>query len=363
MRETTPTLAVPCNRDTCKLPDCRCVGADIPGNISSAQVPQMVLITFDDAVTMRAYDIYKKLVGERRNPNGCPIAFTFYVSHKYTEYSAVQNLYAMGHEIASHSITHRTPSHWWKRVGTKQWNMEIGGERDIIANLSGAPTRDVSGMRAPFLSVAGDAQFSALWDAGFVYDSSISTMRTAPPIWPYTLDHALDRRTCTAGCPARSYPGLWEVPMVTFAGRDGYPCAMVDGCPAAGSRERTLAALRKNFRAHYDSNRAPLPLFFHVGWFWSRANRLGFQDFVDEILALPDVWLVPTRQAIEWIRRPLTGKVLLGDDSPFACDRLPKMAMCERPHHCRYTAASGEVIVMQTCAACPRDYPWVRQPA
>ena len=31
---------------------------------------------------------------------------TFYVSHEWTDYSHVQDLYADGHEMASHTITH-----------------------------------------------------------------------------------------------------------------------------------------------------------------------------------------------------------------------------------------------------------------
>jgi hypothetical protein len=41
----------------------------------------------------------------RVNPNGCPISATFYVSHEWTDYSQVQNLYSDGHEMASHTIS------------------------------------------------------------------------------------------------------------------------------------------------------------------------------------------------------------------------------------------------------------------
>ena len=32
----------------------------------------------------------------RKNPNGCPIAATFYVSHEWTDYGLVQSLYSGG---------------------------------------------------------------------------------------------------------------------------------------------------------------------------------------------------------------------------------------------------------------------------
>lgn len=42
---------------------------------------------------------------ERKNPNGCPVRATFYISHQYTNYRDVQYLWNAGHEIATHSVT------------------------------------------------------------------------------------------------------------------------------------------------------------------------------------------------------------------------------------------------------------------
>lgn len=42
----------------------------------------------------------------RKNPNGCPIHATFYVSHEYNNYQYVQKLWNGGHEISAHSITY-----------------------------------------------------------------------------------------------------------------------------------------------------------------------------------------------------------------------------------------------------------------
>ena len=50
--------------------------------------------------------LYKQMFEEgRKNPNGCPISATFYVSHEWTDYAHIQNLWADGHEIASHSVS------------------------------------------------------------------------------------------------------------------------------------------------------------------------------------------------------------------------------------------------------------------
>ena len=53
----------------------------------------MITITFDDAINVNNVDLYNEIFnGARKNPNGCDIKGTFFVSHKYTNYSAVQVL-------------------------------------------------------------------------------------------------------------------------------------------------------------------------------------------------------------------------------------------------------------------------------
>lgn len=76
------------------------------GDMSVEDVPQIVLLTFDDSVNDLNKQLYSDLFGKGRvNPNGCPISATFYVSHEWTDYSQVQNLYADGHEMASHTVS------------------------------------------------------------------------------------------------------------------------------------------------------------------------------------------------------------------------------------------------------------------
>jgi hypothetical protein len=67
---------------------------------------QLVLITFDDAVSELLYDnYYSDAFANRVNPNGCNVSATFYVSHEYTDYEIVNKLRNAGHEIALHSIS------------------------------------------------------------------------------------------------------------------------------------------------------------------------------------------------------------------------------------------------------------------
>ena len=78
----------------------------ISGGFAPENIPQLVLLTFDDAVNDLNKGLYRDLFEvDRKNPNGCPKASTMYVSHEWTDYSQVQNLYSDGHEIASHSVS------------------------------------------------------------------------------------------------------------------------------------------------------------------------------------------------------------------------------------------------------------------
>lgn len=63
----------------------------ITGDLPSESVPQMITITFDDAINNNNIELYNEIFnGKRKNPNGCQIKATFFLSHKYANYSAVQ---------------------------------------------------------------------------------------------------------------------------------------------------------------------------------------------------------------------------------------------------------------------------------
>lgn len=84
------------------------LGTLIPGNLDRSKVPQMIILTFDDAISYDNWELYSKHIftPNRRNPNGCPIRSTFFVSHQYNNYQETQKMWNDGHEIAVHSITY-----------------------------------------------------------------------------------------------------------------------------------------------------------------------------------------------------------------------------------------------------------------
>ncbi len=62
-----------CDPSYCRLPDCFCGGTDIPGGYHESDIPQFVLLTFDDAVNDLNRNLFEELFADRYNPNGCPI--------------------------------------------------------------------------------------------------------------------------------------------------------------------------------------------------------------------------------------------------------------------------------------------------
>ncbi|MPC23203.1 hypothetical protein E2C01_016244 [Portunus trituberculatus] len=315
------------------------------GGFSAAETPQLVLLTFDDSINDLNKDLYTELFENGRlNPNGCPILSTMYVSHEWTDYSQVQNLYADGHEIASHSITampHVTPEtdtthlkiplekrdtqnhvlknyntttatllldsimhSFGEQFSTSKWAKEIAGQREILSAYGGVKMEDVRGMRAPFLAVGGNKMYRMLYEQNFTYDSSMPVYENNPPSWPYTLDYRLFHDCMIPPCPTNSFPGLWQVPMVMWQDLKGGRCSMGDACTTPPDAEGVYKMLIKNFERHYTTNRAPFGLFYHAAWFTTPHHKEGFIAFLDTITAMDDVWLVTNWQTLQWMRDP-----------------------------------------------------------
>jgi len=156
----TPTPMSPadkCDPKVCRLPDCNCGSSTIPGGLKPKQVPQIVLITFDDAINDLNWEIYEEIFNSgRKNPNGCPPLGTFYVSHEWTDYGQVQTLYSRGHEMASHGVTHS----FGEKFSKGQWMKEMQGQREILHLYGGVKLEDIRGMRAPFLQVCTHYSFN-----------------------------------------------------------------------------------------------------------------------------------------------------------------------------------------------------------
>lgn len=352
---TPGQVATACNPSVCHLPNCFCGGNQIqPGNLKPEDIPQIIVLTFDDAVNDLNWKLYTRLFfQDRKNPNGCPILATFYVSHEWTDYSKVQNLYAAGHEIASHSISHGDGRDYSK----KKWYNEIYGQKEILNVYANVKLDDVKGMRSPFLAMGGDKQFSMLYETNFTYDTSMTVTDVHPPYWPYTLDYAMPHRCAIPPCPKLTYPGFWEIPMVALTDLNGGKCSMADSCSFATTEDGIYEMLMKNFKRHYTSNRAPFGMYYHASWFLVPHRQEGFVKFLDEVLKQDDVYFVTALQMIDWVKHP-TPLSKIKHFEPWQCQKLDRPAPCGRPRSCELRF-KGDVRYMSTCNTCPNVYPWV----
>ncbi|KAF7281270.1 chitin deacetylase-like protein serp [Rhynchophorus ferrugineus] len=375
--DNDPNRAPPCDPAVCSLPDCFCSedGTTIPGDLPAKDVPQMITVTFDDAINNNNIELYKEIFnGKRKNPNGCDIKSTFFISHKYTNYSAVQEMHRKGHEIAVHSITHNDDENFWSNASVEDWAREMGGQRLITEKFANITDNSVVGVRAPYLRVGGNNQFTMMEDQAFLYDSTITAPLNNPPLWPYTMYFRMPHR-CHGNlqkCPTKSH-AVWEMVLNELDRRedptnDEYlpGCAMVDSCSNILTGDQFYNFLNHNFDRHYEENRAPLGLYFHAAWLKNNPEFLdAFLYWVDEILSNHnDVYFVTMTQVIQWIQNPRT----VSESKNFEPWRekcvVDGPPACWVPHSCKLTSKEvpGETINLQTCVRCPNNYPWLKDP-
>ncbi|XP_077497190.1 chitin deacetylase 7-like isoform X1 [Amblyomma americanum] len=356
-----------CDPSRCRLEDnCLCVSTKPPGNLTVAETPQFVMITFDDAVNDQNMDFYRELLapGRRRNrANGCNMAATFFVSAGYTDYSFVHELHSAGSEIALHSITHLDNMTYWLTLDSDGWETEFAGVRHLMRDYALIPERDMVGARAPFLRIGPGDAYAMMRKQGFLYDSSVFVRPDKLPQYPYTLDYGVQNACGRDACPSGAYNGLWLVPMNMIVrkapGEDGAEnvCAMPDEClPKPTTAPDTFDFLRSNFERFYHTNRAPFPLFIHEHWLWDPQRKQGFLSFVDWLLGKEDVFLTTVQEVVHFMRGPQP----LGKYSQKKCSRVTQFQPCPEVHTCIFPdSLIEETNYLVGCKPCPKKYPWI----
>ena len=112
------------------------------------------------------------------------------------------------------------------------------------------------GARAPLLRLGGNRQFTALEQAGLLWDSSMVAPLSNPPYWPYPLAFAAPHRCYgdAQKCPTRSH-NLYQMVMNEFDPREEpgqveeqvSGCAMVDSCAEIRDPDNFYNVLTHNF--------------------------------------------------------------------------------------------------------------------
>ncbi|CAG7660156.1 unnamed protein product [Allacma fusca] len=360
-----------CDVDKCKLPNCFCSNIEVPGGLRTDEVPQIVYLTFDDGITSSNKGFYDELfTDERKNPNGAKISATFFVTHEYNDYTLTHQRYRQGHEIALHSITHKSDTGYWKELNKTGWELEVVQQRQTMATFARIPESEIVGFRAPFLQGGGDPMYEALNAAGFLYESSRPTRALSPVLWPYTGDYDTIQDCQIEPCPTQSHPGFWVSPLVDMFGTNGEPCAMVDTCQLAPkTADETFDLLWSNFQNHYTLQRAPFGVYTHAAWVLNPEApwiKDGYLKFVDAILQLGDTYIVSIKKGLDWVRNPVT----LADPNLLPESWKDKTIGngCPLPFSCVFNSTylppdlQPGTRYMQSCAVCPPRYPWLGNP-
>ncbi|CAB3399192.1 unnamed protein product [Caenorhabditis bovis] len=343
----SPGFLKKCPTDgSCRLPNCYCTPPDnsTPQNIPVKQIPQMVMLTFDDPITDRIINTLKSIFnGKIRNPNGCAIKGTFFISHQWNNYDQCQWLYSKGNELAVNSITREDLSNRTK----ERWMREQKGMRDTLTEFSYAEKSHIIGARAPNFKIGGDIQMSMLSENGFAYDNS---MIVNGQYWPQTLDYKPSWE-CEPPqkCPQKIHRGIWQIPIQTVQGNDGYWYSTMDrAIKPSDSRLSVKQMLMRNFLTNYKSNRAPFVLTLSTDFLTYLPDNgaiYALQDFLSEIVQRQDVYVVTGSQIIDWMQKP-TEIANLRNIKSWQCSFFMNdhIQPCESPSVCSYSGRSGNHV-------------------
>lgn len=265
----------------------------------------MVFFTFDDAITPQVAGFYRQLFdSSRRNPNGCPVSMTLFISHSNTVYSLVREFYQKGMEIASHSVSHAHPN-------TQTFKSEAMKQKQNLARMARIPHTRISGWRSPFLEPLGDAQPNMLQELGYAYDATLTISKKSlgekPPL-PFTLDYGWPYDCKIKPCPKSKHKGFWEVPVISLMDYlQRFDCVYVDGCNnPPPDEEAAYRFLWDNFQSYYKTNKAPFGVNMHASWFFYPDRLKAMDRFINELVKMDDVYIVNVKQVIEWLRHPVS---------------------------------------------------------
>jgi len=264
-----------------------------PGGLAVKDVPQFVVLTFDDNSYsgLLANDgagggmkwVLDTLLplknpagsGQEATFDGAAVRGTFFMVGEYLDRKnrmttpwlrkEVRRAIAEGNEIANHSYTHS--GHLKTSKDPQFWDREINGLTELLArpdiemlllndffHTGGLhyPQEKVAGFRVPYLAYS-QSQFDALARNGYRYDSSIAEgmqpdQNEANQVWPYTLDAGSPGDADVAARknrkPLRGAAGIWELPVYKMTAPPDEKCVAYGVAPGMRARvKKTLSWL------------------------------------------------------------------------------------------------------------------------
>ncbi len=213
---------------------------DPPGGLNKNEVPQFVVIGFDDNTEAGPMKWMIDFMKDKKNPkgvgnpltyDGSPARTSFYMSPQYSFNNqalkdVIKSAYDAGHEIGNHTKTHphnyKMSPEWTIEeilMTEAEWTPEINDCNDWLVS-SGVSKKDITGFRNPFLETSAST-FNTLNTLKFVYDCSLEEgfqpgSNGKNHVWPYTLDWGSPGNKILVEWGSKSavpnIAGLWEVP-------------------------------------------------------------------------------------------------------------------------------------------------------
>jgi len=329
-----------------------------PGGLSVPDVPQFVMLGFDDNPDVEPMVWFTHFLESRRNPagagnsstfDGAPVRAAFFSNGKYFPDSAALRAMHLAAFRAGHEIANHTQNHEHGREFTEaQWRDEMTKCTGTFAG-AGIPAEAIRGFRAPFLE-HNPAMFAAAESHGLAYDTSLEEGGQPGQdgrnfLWPYTLHDGSPGNANSAagsGVPAlASHPGLWEIPIHVFIVPADDQCEHYGIKPGLRGRiresikktggwdwdagsgkitgldwsvleaglaepEEFLAILKHTLDLRLEGNRAPFMVGGHTA-LYPAANpgrRRALEAFIDYALSKPEVRFVTPMQLLAWMREP-----------------------------------------------------------
>ncbi|CAL1543560.1 unnamed protein product [Lymnaea stagnalis] len=299
----------PCVQDSnCQLPDCFCANnTDGPQAVPKKIRPQIVVLSFNDAVNERNFPYYKQMLGAGwKNSNGCPVGLTLFVPDAWTNYTQVKELWLAGAEIAAFSKSGYGQTIYYYNTTTRDILVEeIGGQKDNFVKKAKIPPESIRGYRMPHFIAGGDEMFNVLSDHGYDYDSSLLITRPSlltPPSWPATLDYKWPFVCKQGRCPVSNH-SVWEIPVNMLLDlNETFECQYIDACTNAPTTEEgAFQLLWRNFLPYY-RNRTPFVLNMRATWLNTDFQRTAFHRLVYSFLDSPEVYIVTMSQLVDWMK-------------------------------------------------------------
>jgi hypothetical protein len=336
-----------------------------PGNFTPDRVPLFVSLGFDDNPDSRGVVWATGVFSALKNPpgrgqaatyDGATARATFYHSSIYaTAAPSWRTAYLAGFETGDHTVNH---FHGAAGVGGMNfdvagWTGEMQGCIDFLTSAAvGMRRAEIYGFRTPFLQYNANV-FPAVKALAFWYDCSIQEGSEANQdgtnfFWPYTLDNGSPGHTAQPKLASiTTWPtGLWEMPayhVIAPPDAEAAKYGIATGLRAKLARlhpdyfteavgqivgldynlwydftltkAEFLATLKYTFDLRRKGNRAPLLFGMHsaiytdqtpVGPIASLSERQqAIDEFLRYALTFPEVRVVTTKAALDWIRNPV----------------------------------------------------------